>query len=78
MASKNHDALEEEFGDLLFSIVNAARLYGIEPDTALERTNKKFTTRFNYLEQKAKEQGKNVKELTLEEMDALWEEAKRS
>ena len=78
MDSKNHDALEAEFGDLLFSIVNAARLYGIEPDTALERTNKKFTKRFNYLEQKAKEQGKNVKELTLEEMDALWEEAKKS
>lgn len=78
MASKNHDALEAEFGDLLFSIVNAARLYGIEPDTALERTNKKFIKRFNYLEQKAKEQGKNVKELTLEEMDALWEEAKKS
>lgn len=78
MASKNHDALEAEFGDLLFSIVNAARLYGIEPDTALERTNKKFTKRFNYLEQKAKEQGKNVKELTLEEMNALWEEAKKS
>ena len=78
MASNNHDALEAEFGDLLFSIVNAARLYGIEPDTALERTNKKFTKRFNYLEQKAKEQGKNVKELTLEEMDALWEEAKKS
>ena len=78
IASNNHDALEAEFGDLLFSIVNAARLYGIEPDTALERTNKKFTKRFNYLEQKAKEQGKNVKELTLEEMDALWEEAKKS
>ena len=78
MDSKNHDALEAEFGDLLFSIVNAARLYGIEPDTALERTNKKFTKRFNYLEQKAKEQGKNVKELTLEEMDTLWEEAKKS
>ena len=78
MASNNHDALEAEFGDLLFSIVNAARLYGIEPDTALERTNKKFTKRFNYLEQKAKEQGKNVKELTLEEMDALWEDAKKS
>jgi XTP/dITP diphosphohydrolase len=78
MAANNHDALEAEFGDLLFSIVNAARLYGIEPDTALERTNKKFTKRFNYLEQKAKEQGKNVKELTLEEMDALWEEAKKS
>lgn len=76
--NKDRDALEAEFGDLLFSIVNAARLYGIEPDTALERTNKKFTKRFNYLEQKAKEQGKNVKELTLEEMDALWEEAKKS
>lgn len=78
MAANNHDALEAEFGDLLFSIVNAARLYGIEPDTALERTNQKFTKRFNYLEQKAKEKGKNVKELTLEEMDALWEEAKKS
>ena len=54
---QNKEKLEAEFGDLLFSIVNAARLYGIEPDTALERTNKKFTKRFNYLEQKAKEQG---------------------
>lgn len=78
MASKNHDALEAEFGDLLFSIVNAARLYGIEPDTALERTNKKFTKRFNYVEQKAKEQGKTLKEMTLEEMDELWTEAKSS
>ncbi len=70
------DKLEAEFGDLLFSIVNAARLYGIEPDTALERTNKKFTKRFNYLEQKAKEQGKTLKEMSLEEMDELWKEAK--
>lgn len=74
--AKNHDALEEEFGDLLFSIVNAARLYGIEPDTALERTNKKFIHRFNYLEQKAKEKGKMLKEMSLEEMDILWNEAK--
>jgi XTP/dITP diphosphohydrolase len=74
---KNKEALEEEFGDLFFSLVNAARLYGIEPDTALERTNKKFTNRFNYIEQKAKEQGKILKELTLEDMDKLWEEAKK-
>lgn len=77
IAVKNHDALEAEFGDLLFSLINAARLYGIEPDTALERTNKKFTRRFNYLEQKAKEQGKTLKEMTLEEMEALWVESKK-
>lgn len=75
---QNKEKLEAEFGDLLFSIVNAARLYGIEPDTALERTNKKFTKRFNYLERKAKEQGKLLKEMTLEEMDALWNEAKQN
>ncbi|MED9995343.1 MAG: MazG family protein, partial [Paludibacteraceae bacterium] len=75
--NKDHDALEAEFGDLLFSVVNAARLYGIEPDTALERTNKKFTKRFNYIEQKAKEQGKILKEMSLEEMDKLWNESKK-
>ncbi len=70
-------AMEEEFGDLLFSLVNAARLYKLNPDTALERTNQKFITRFNYVEAKAKEQGKALKELTLQEMDELWEKAKR-
>lgn len=67
---------EEELGDVIFSIVNAARLYHINPDTALERTNRKFISRFNYVESKAKEQGRNIKDLTLKEMDELWEEAK--
>ncbi|MCQ2351767.1 MAG: hypothetical protein MJ003_07355, partial [Paludibacteraceae bacterium] len=68
--------IEEEFGDLMFSIINAARLYKINPDNALERTNQKFIKRFNYLESKAKEQGKTVNELPFEEMNSLWEEAK--
>ena len=68
---------EKEFGDLLFSIVNAARLYGVRPDNALERTNRKFIARFNYIEARAKEQGRHLREMTLQEMDALWNEAKR-
>lgn len=68
---------EKELGDVLFSIVNAARLYHINPDTALEQTNRKFIQRFGYVEQKAKEQGRDIKGLTLAEMDGLWEEAKR-
>lgn len=67
---------EQELGDLLFAICNAARLYHINPDTALELTNRKFITRFGYVEQKAKEQGRDIKDLTLAEMDELWEEAK--
>ena len=74
--SGNKSGLEEEFGDLLFAVVNAARLYGVNPDTALEKTNKKFISRFNHIEQRAKETGKNLKEMTLEEMEALWNEAK--
>ena len=69
--------LEKEFGDLMFSIINAARLYGVNPENALERTNQKFINRFNYIESKASEQGKFVKELTLEEMEELWCEAKK-
>ncbi len=65
-----------EFGDLLFSLINASRLYGINPDNALERTNRKFISRFTYVEEKAREQGKELKEMTLAEMDALWNEAK--
>lgn len=68
--------IEAEFGDLFFSVVNASRLYNVEPETALERTNKKFIERFNYIEAKAKESSRPLKEMTLEEMDALWEEAK--
>lgn len=68
---------EIELGDVLFSITNAARLYHINPDTALELTNRKFIARFGYVEQKAKEQGRNIKDLTLREMDELWNEAKK-
>lgn len=67
---------EKELGDVLFSIVNAARLYHINPDTALELTNRKFISRFGYVEAKAKELGKDLKDMTLGEMDALWNEAK--
>lgn len=68
---------EAEFGDLLFSLVNAARLYDINPDTALERTNQKFMQRFSYLEKRTIAQGKDLKAMPLEEMDKLWEEAKQ-
>lgn len=67
----------DEFGDFLFSLINTARLYHINPDNALERTNKKFIKRFNYVEAKAKEQGRDLKDMTLAEMDALWNEAKK-
>lgn len=71
------DKMESEFGDLFFSLINAARLYKVNPDNALERTNQKFISRFNYIEQKAKEQGVNLKDMTLVQMDVLWEEAKK-
>ena len=69
--------MENEFGDLIFSIVNAARLYGIDPESALERTNQKFIKRFNYLEEKTLLKGKSLQEMTLEEMDVYWNEAKK-
>ena len=72
----NADAMEAEFGDVLFSMVNYARFLNINPENALERTNKKFIKRFKYLEEKAKEQGKALKDMTLGEMDVFWEEAK--
>lgn len=71
------DKAEAEFGDLFFSIINAARLYGINPDNALERTNQKFIRRFNYVEEQSLNAGKSLKEMTLEEMDTFWNEAKR-
>lgn len=70
-------AMEAEMGDIFFSLVNAARLYKIIPENALEKTNKKFIARFNFLEQRAKELGKNLNDMTLAEMDAIWEEAKK-
>lgn len=70
------DDIEAEFGDLLFSIINAARLYGVNPDNALERTNKKFIKRFNYLETESKKDGKTLGDMTLGEMDQYWDRAK--
>lgn len=75
--TRSPDDIEKEFGDLLFSVVNAARLYGIDPETALERTNRKFIKRFEYLEQRTIKQGRSLKEMTLDEMNVIWEEAKR-
>lgn len=72
------DKMEAEFGDLLFSLINAARLYDINPENALERTNRKFISRFNYLESKTITQGRDLKKMTLAEMDVLWNEAKRA
>lgn len=72
----NSDKIESEFGDVLFSMINYARFLNINPENALERTNKKFIQRFQYLESKAKEAGKNLKDMTLAEMDEYWNEAK--
>jgi XTP/dITP diphosphohydrolase len=76
IAKMDQDKMEGEFGDLFFSLINAARLYKINPDNALERTNQKFIRRFNYLESRVNEQGKSIKDLTLEELDRYWNEAK--
>ena len=72
----NKDGIESEFGDVLFSMVNYARFLKINPENALERTNKKFSKRFKYLESKAKDLGKPLSDMTLSEMDIFWEEAK--
>lgn len=72
------DKIEAEFGDLFFSVINAARLYNVDPETALERTNKKFIRRFNYLEKETLHKGKNLREMSLDEMNLIWEEAKLS
>jgi len=69
--------IESELGDLFFSIINAARLYEIDPETALERTNRKFIARFNYLEQKTLAQGRSLHGMSLDEMNVIWEEAKK-
>lgn len=77
IAEGDRDHIEEEFGDLLFSVINAARLYKVNPENALEKTNKKFLKRFNHIEQRATEQGVRIKDLTLAQMDELWNEAKQ-
>ncbi len=73
---QDQEKIEAEFGDVLFSMINYARFLNINPEDALERTNKKFIKRFQYLERKAKEKNKTLKEMTLAEMDVFWEEAK--
>jgi len=75
--TEDYDKVEAEFGDLFFSLINAARLYDIDPETALERTNKKFIKRFNYLEEQTLKKGISLKDMTLDEMNIVWEKAKQ-
>ena len=77
IASNDKDAMEAEFGDVLFSMINYARFLGINPDQALERTNKKFIQRFQYLEEQATSMGKSLKDMSLDEMNVYWEQAKK-
>lgn len=78
VVSADKKQVEAEFGDLLFAVVNAARLYGVNPDTALEHTNTKFIRRFGHIEEVAAAQGRSVADMTLDEMEAAWQEAKKS
>ena len=75
--AQDKEHLTDELGDLFFALINACRLYGIDPEGALERTNKKFIRRFGYVERKAEEQGKSLRDLSLEEMDNYWDECKQ-
>lgn len=75
---KDTESIESELGDLLFSIINASRLYGIDPEAALEKTNRKFIRRFNYLEQETIVKGKSLHDMSLDEMNVIWEEAKKN
>jgi XTP/dITP diphosphohydrolase len=77
IAAMDKNKMEAEFGDLMFSLINAARLYDIDPENALERTNRKFINRFNYLESKTITIGKDLKQMTLTEMNKIWDEAKK-
>ena len=77
LAKEDKESSTKELGDFLFSVINAARLYKLNPDNALEHTNQKFIRRFNYVEDHSLKQGKNLKDMTLEEMDKLWDEAKK-
>ena len=74
---KNQEKAEKEFGDILFSLINYARFLNINPEDALEQTNKKFIKRFGYMEAKVKEQGKEIADCKLEELDGYWNEAKK-
>ncbi|MBR5325096.1 MAG: nucleoside triphosphate pyrophosphohydrolase, partial [Prevotella sp.] len=76
LSKEDKEHSTEELGDFLFSVINAARLYKLNPDNALEKTNRKFIDRFNYIEDHSIKIGKPLKDMTLQEMDALWNEAK--
>jgi XTP/dITP diphosphohydrolase len=77
IAADDKDKMEGEIGDLFFALINACRLYGIDPENALERTNQKFISRFNHVEARATEQGRMVSELPLEQLEEYWQEAKK-
>ena len=77
-ASFDREKLQGEFGDLFFAMINAARLYHVDPELALEYSNKKFIRRFGYIEDRAQVEGKPLGSMTLDEMEALWQEAKKS
>ncbi|HEX2975573.1 MAG TPA: nucleoside triphosphate pyrophosphohydrolase [Bacteroidales bacterium] len=77
IATHNTESIESELGDVLFSIINASRLYGIDPEAALEKTNRKFIKRFNYLESQTLKKGISLHDMTLAEMNVIWEEAKK-
>lgn len=77
LAKEDKEKSTNELGDFLFSVINAARLYHLNPDNALERTNRKFINRFNYIEEHSIDEGRDLKDMTLGEMDALWNEAKK-
>lgn len=77
IATHNTESIESELGDVLFSIINASRLYGIDPEAALEKTNRKFIKRFNYLENQTLKKGISLHDMTLAEMNVIWEEAKK-
>lgn len=77
LKSGNEEKMEAEFGDFIFSVINAGRLYGLNPENALEKTNIKFINRFNYLENKTISQGLDLKNMSLDEMNEIWEEAKK-
>ena len=74
--NENNNRTLKEYGDFLFSVINAGRLYKLNPDTALEYTNQKFIRRFNYIEEQSRLEGKSIKDMTLSEMDELWNKAK--
>jgi len=78
MENHNSEKMEEEFGDIIFALINAGRLYGINPENALEKTNRKFIKRFNFLEEKTLKKGLDLKKMSLDEMEKIWQESKKN